>query len=73
MTDRPKVKKRPLRRRWQRYLITALKQLAIPVLCVLALFGGLAAGYVILGGQPLADIWELSTWKHMFDLMFADT
>lgn len=73
MTNHPKVKKRPAQRRWMRYVLAALKQLAVPALCLIALCGGLVAGYVVLGGQPLSDVWKLSTWKHMFDLVFADT
>lgn len=72
MTDHPKVKKRPVRKRWVRYVLAAMKQLAIPVLCVLALLAGLIAGYVVLGGQPLSDVWKIGTWKHVFDLVFAD-
>jgi len=43
----------------------------IPLLLVAALGGGLAAGYVILGKKELADVLQWSTWKHVYDLVFA--
>nr|WP_157261190.1 DNA-directed RNA polymerase subunit beta [Paenibacillus wynnii] len=43
----------------------------IPILLIAALGGGLAVGYVILGKKELADVFEWSTWKHVYDLVFA--
>ena len=43
----------------------------IPVLLVLALFGGMVFGYVVLGDQELSEVFEWGTWKHVFDLIFA--
>jgi hypothetical protein len=49
-----------------------VKLLIIPVLCLIALIFGLAVGYAVLGHQPLAEVFDSSTWKHMYDLVFAD-
>nr|WP_273386757.1 DNA-directed RNA polymerase subunit beta [Cohnella zeiphila] len=43
----------------------------IPVLCIVAVFVGMAIGYVVLGKRELADVFDLNTWKHMYDLVFA--
>lgn len=43
----------------------------IPLLLVAALGGGLVAGYVILGKKELADVFQWSTWQHVYDLVFA--
>ncbi|WP_438447469.1 DNA-directed RNA polymerase subunit beta [Gorillibacterium sp. sgz5001074] len=75
-TNAPKSDKRkPLawRRWWPRYVWPVLRHLIIPAVCVLALFIGMAAGYSVLGDRPMSDIWDLETWKHMFDLVFSDT
>jgi hypothetical protein len=58
---------------WGRWILRILRVLLIPVLCLLSLFAGLGIGYVYLGGQPLSDIWQLSTWKHLIDLIFSNT
>ncbi|MGG3309091.1 DNA-directed RNA polymerase subunit beta [Paenibacillus sp. FSL W8-0187] len=46
-------------------------RIMIPVLLVLALFGGMVFGYVVLGDQELSEVFEWGTWKHVFDLIFA--
>ncbi len=48
------------------------KILAIPVLCLTALIVGLAIGYTVLGDRELAEVFDWKTWKHMWDLVFAD-
>ncbi|BBI36199.1 DNA-directed RNA polymerase subunit beta [Cohnella abietis] len=55
-----------------RVIWMSIKILIIPVLCISALIIGLAVGYVILGDKPLADVFDSSTWKHMYDLVFAE-
>ena len=48
-----------------------LRLLIIPLLLVIALAGGMVTGYVVLGKQELAEVLDLNTWKHIFDLVFA--
>jgi hypothetical protein len=50
----------------------AVKLLVIPVVCIAALIAGLAVGYTVLGKGQLADVFDWGTWKHMYDLVFAD-
>ncbi|SEN63282.1 DNA-directed RNA polymerase subunit beta [Paenibacillus sp. OV219] len=55
-----------------RVLLWTLRALVVPVLCVAAILGGMYAGYVILGKRPGDEVFEIETWKHMYDLVFAD-
>ena len=58
---------------WIRYGWPVARHLIIPAVCVLALLFGMAAGYTVLGDRPLSEVWDIETWKHMFDLVFEDT
>ena len=53
--------------------LRVLRHLRVPILCCIALLAGLSIGYVKLGGQPFAEVWKLDTWKHLIDLVFANT
>ncbi|MDF2722027.1 MAG: DNA-directed polymerase subunit beta [Paenibacillus sp.] len=64
--------KRKLRRRWVRMLLHLLRLVIVPCLCVGALGFGLWFGYVYVGGNDSADVWQWSTWKHLYDLVFAN-
>jgi hypothetical protein len=55
-----------------RILWMTVKLLIIPVLCVMALILGLAVGYTVLGDKPVSEVFDIHTWKHMYDLVFAD-
>lgn len=55
-----------------RIIWMSIKMLIIPVLCVMALIVGLAVGYTVLGDKPLSDVFDSGTWKHMYDLVFAE-
>ncbi|MBB6691721.1 DNA-directed RNA polymerase subunit beta [Cohnella xylanilytica] len=57
---------------WQ-VIWTSIKVLIIPVLCVVALIAGMAIGYVVLGKRELADVFDIQTWRHMYDLVFAES
>lgn len=55
-----------IKSRWRsaRYLI-------VPLLLLFSLLGGLITGYVIVGKQGLAGVFEWKTWQHVIDLIFA--
>lgn len=59
-------------RTFGRIVWVTVKLLIIPVLCVMALIFGLAVGYTVLGDQPVSEVFDWKTWKHMYDLVFAD-
>jgi len=64
-------KKRSAGRMFGQVVWTIVKVFMIPVLCLIALFVGMALGYVALGKRELSEVFDLNTWKHMYDLVFA--
>lgn len=58
--------------RWARITLRILRGLLIPLLCLGALVIGLTVGYAYFGGQDAADVFRVSTWKHLYDLVFAN-
>ncbi|GGD92487.1 DNA-directed RNA polymerase subunit beta [Paenibacillus nasutitermitis] len=56
-----------------RVLLWCLRKSIVPILCVLAILGGMYIGYVMLGHRPSSDVFMWDTWKHMYDLIFADS
>ncbi|WP_080832579.1 MULTISPECIES: DNA-directed RNA polymerase subunit beta [Cohnella] len=64
-------KKRSAGKAFRSIVWTCLKVLAIPIVCVIALAAGLAFGYVVLGEREFADVFQWETWRHMYDLVFA--
>ncbi len=47
--------------------------LLVPLLCLIALYVGLMIGYVYIGGQDASEVMQWNTWKHLYDLVFAQT
>lgn len=57
---------------WLRLTLRVLRTIAIPLLCLLALVIGVLVGYGYVGGRDYGDVWSLDTWKHLFELVFAE-
>lgn len=55
-----------------RIALKLLKYASVPLLLLICLYIGLYIGYSVVGKQPSSEIWELQTWKHMYDLVFAE-
>lgn len=51
--------------------ITVLRIFLILLFLIVALIGGAAVGYVVLGKQDMSGILQWNTWRHVFDLVFA--
>ena len=67
---------KPRRRRLHpalRALLWTLRLTIVPLLCIAALLAGLYIGYTKIGGGSAEDVWNLETWLHMFDLIFAES
>ncbi|WP_059041675.1 DNA-directed RNA polymerase subunit beta [Paenibacillus rubinfantis] len=62
--NQPMAAKRPA---W----IVILRIVLVLLVLVVALAAGTVVGYVVFGKQDASDIWQWSTWKHVFDLVFA--
>lgn len=66
-------KEGPKRNLGVRILLWLLRKSVVPSLCVIAIVGGMYIGYVIIGKGQASDVFNLATWKHMYDLVFADS
>jgi len=64
--EEKKEKKRDGVSKW-----TLIQWILIPLLLVAALGGGLIVGYVVLGKKEFSDVLQWSTWRHVYDLVFA--
>lgn len=56
-----------------RILFWLLRKSIVPALCIIAILGGMYIGYSMLGKRAGEDIFVWDTWKHMYDLIFADS
>ncbi|MCM3628082.1 DNA-directed RNA polymerase subunit beta [Paenibacillus glycanilyticus] len=50
-----------------------LRKSIVPVIMVIMLITGLYVGYAVVGKQPGGEVFQWSTWQHMYDLVFSDT
>lgn len=69
---------KPKKRRKRRHpavraLLWTLRAAIVPLLCIAALLAGLYIGYTKIGDGAAEDVWNLETWLHMFDLIFAES
>ena len=44
----------------------------VPVLCIVALVGGLIVGYAYIGDKEAADVFKWETWEHVYNLVFSE-
>jgi hypothetical protein len=56
-----------------RITLWILRKSIVPVIMVIMLITGLYVGYVVVGKQPGSEVFQWSTWQHMYDLVFSDT
>jgi hypothetical protein len=79
MSDKPESteasskpqKTKKTRPKWAIIVLTILKFLRVPFLCVVTLAVGLYVGYAKIGKQPATEMLHMSTWKHLYDLVFT--
>lgn len=62
-----KITSKPKKSIWKRS-----KWFLIPMLFVVALVTGLIIGYSYIGGEDALEVFQMETWKHLVDLVFAD-
>lgn len=72
MAEKPAPVKKQPRPKWQKILWLIFKILRVPVLSLLAIYIGLWVGYTKFGHQPSSEILHMSTWRHLYDLVFAN-
>ena len=56
---------------WLRVILSIIRFLLIPALCVVALFVGLTIGYATIGGGDASAVFDFDTWKHLYNLVFG--
>ncbi|MFC5451412.1 DNA-directed RNA polymerase subunit beta [Paenibacillus aestuarii] len=71
MSDKPVPKSKQPQAKWLKITWTVFKIFRVPVLAVLAVYIGLWIGYTKFGHQPASEILHMSTWRHLYDLVFA--
>ncbi|MFC4777844.1 DNA-directed RNA polymerase subunit beta [Paenibacillus sp. GCM10023252] len=59
--------------RGSRTLLWMLKKGIVPIIGFIILMVGLYIGYSVIGKQEGSEVFRISTWKHMWDLIFADS
>jgi hypothetical protein len=69
--SKPAKKPRKRKKLWLRIVLFTLRLLLVPVLCLGALYAGLVIGYVRIGHQPYSDIFDMATWKHLYELVYS--
>ena len=58
---------------WINSIFWILRKCIAPIIMIVMLLAGLYIGYVIVGGQDKGEVFEWATWKHMWDLIFAES
>lgn len=53
--------------------IVLVKIVLVPTLLFFSLIIGLMIGYSVVGHKPVSEVFDLGTFKHMYDLLFAGT
>ncbi|GAA4720915.1 DNA-directed RNA polymerase subunit beta [Brevibacillus fulvus] len=71
--DRPKARERKPTRTNRTWAAVIARLLIIPFLLFFSLLIGLIIGYGVLGDQPVSEVFNLNTYKHMYDLIFSGT
>lgn len=56
-----------------RVLLWLLRKSIVPLIMIIMLITGLYVGYVVVGKQPEDEVFQWSTWQHIYDLIFADS
>ncbi|OMF35883.1 hypothetical protein BK133_10460 [Paenibacillus sp. FSL H8-0548] len=53
-------------------LLWFLRKSIVPLIMLIMLAAGLYIGYVVVGKQPEEDVFQWATWRHLYDLIFAE-
>jgi|GEM_PF-577198 len=65
-----KQKQKKTGKPWVNVLV---RMLFVPFLLFISLLIGLLIGYSVIGDKPVSQVFDLDTYKHMYDLIFAGT
>jgi len=59
--------------KWARVILWVLRKSIVPIVMVVMLIVGLYVGFVYLGDGSKSEVFEWATWRHLYDLVFADS
>jgi hypothetical protein len=54
-----------------RWLKRTIWVVGLPALLVIVLFVSLIIGHTVVGGQPVGDIFDISMWIHVYNLIYS--
>ncbi|GAA0367463.1 DNA-directed RNA polymerase subunit beta [Bacillus horti] len=69
--QKPKKKRKKKRSLGQRALGSVAKWFFIIFCFVFSVIFGLVVGYSIIGEGSVGDVFNIGTWKHLYDLIFT--
>ncbi|MFD0590631.1 DNA-directed RNA polymerase subunit beta [Paenibacillus sp. GCM10027627] len=58
---------------WARISLWIVRKSIVPIIMIIMLLAGLYFGFVFLGKGPEGDVFEWATWRHLYDLVFAES
>jgi hypothetical protein len=64
-----KRKSKPRRKAW----VTILRWTVVPILLFWSIMAGLYVGYTVLGKHSSGEVFQVETWKHVYDLIFSNS
>lgn len=56
-----------------RFIWWLIRKSLVPIIMVAMLVAGLYIGYSLIGNQPKEEVFEWPTWRHLYDLIFAES
>lgn len=59
--------------KWARVILWVLRKSIVPIVMVVMLIVGLYVGFVYLGDGPKGEVFDWATWRHLYDLVFAES
>jgi len=54
-------------------LLWLLRKSIVPLIMIIMLVAGLYIGYAVVGKQPEDEVFSWATWRHLYDLVFAES
>ncbi|MBH5320591.1 DNA-directed RNA polymerase subunit beta [Paenibacillus sp. GSMTC-2017] len=58
---------------WVRVMFWILRKSIVPIIMLIMLVIGLYIGFVVVGKGPKDEVFDWATWRHLYDLVFAES
>ncbi|MFD2117022.1 DNA-directed RNA polymerase subunit beta [Paenibacillus yanchengensis] len=56
-----------------RMILWLIRKSLVPLIMITMLVIGLYIGYTLIGNQPKEEVFQWPTWRHLYDLIFAES